>query len=254
MRLQIPADDDAELLSAGTDPLSVLETAGLLRELTARLIGIGDFDEALTELVRIGREAVAGVAGAGFTLLRAGSPAGAAASEERFAELDGVAHGADTPALTAIRRRELVVSDDLATEERWQPWTARARELGVRAAVSAPLDIDEQMLGAINLYVAQPRRITARWQLTAMLLAEHAGLLLAAVRDRARQAELVGELDRLVANGDVVDQAIGVIMTQRGCRAEEALQVLRSASTALHVPVPEVAQRLISTVARPRQN
>ena len=43
------------------ETLSVLETAALLRELTAGLIAVTEFDEALTALVRIARDAVAGV-------------------------------------------------------------------------------------------------------------------------------------------------------------------------------------------------
>jgi AmiR/NasT family two-component response regulator len=87
-----------------------------------------------------------------------------------------------------------------------------------------------------------------------MLLAEHAGLLLAAVRDRARQAARAGELDSSLLGDGVVGQAIGVIMTQRGCPAEEALDVLRSAASSLDIPLREVADRLVSTVSRPRDS
>ncbi|MBQ0982835.1 antitermination regulator, partial [Micromonospora sp. M61] len=68
--------------------LGVLETAALLRELTAGLIALTDFDEALLALVRVTRDAVAGVRWCGFTALRAGEPAGVAASDERLAGLD----------------------------------------------------------------------------------------------------------------------------------------------------------------------
>lgn len=239
---------------SSTGQLSVLETAALLRELTASLIVVTDFDDALLRLVRIGRDAIAGVMGCGFTVLRAGSPAGGAAADSRLAELDGVGHGPDSPPMTAIRRREMVLAEDLCTEDRWPVWTTRARALGVRSVVSAPLDIDDQVIGAVNLYSDRPRNLTAHQQLTAMLLAEHAGLLLAAVRDRARQAAAAAELADTVAGGEVIGQATGVIMTQRGCPAPEALQVLRSAATALSIPLREVAERLLATVAREREN
>ncbi|MEH1016030.1 GAF and ANTAR domain-containing protein [Micromonospora sp. CPCC 206060] len=244
MRLQTQRD------STG---LGVLETAALLRELTAGLIAVDDFDEALRRLVRIGREAVDGVTGCGFTVLRAGSAADGAASDSRLAELDGIAHGPDSPPMAAIRRREMVLAEDLLAEERWPVWTQRAQELGVRSVLSAPLDIDDQVIGAVNLYGDQPRSLTAHQQLTAMLLAEHAGLLLAAVRDRARQAALAAEPAEPLIDGEVVAQAVGVIMTQRGCPAPEALQVLRSAATALSIPLREVAERLLATVVRTRE-
>ncbi|WUI10364.1 GAF and ANTAR domain-containing protein [Micromonospora sp. NBC_00421] len=236
------------------DTLGVLETAALLRELTAALIAVDDFDEALTELVRVTGDAVPGVVWCGFTALRAGEPAGVAASDPRLAELDDLGHGAESPAMSAISRREMIIAADLTTEERWSAWTDRARGLGVRGVISAPVDVDEQAVGSINLYADRAGTLGTRHQLTAMLLAEHAGLLLAAVRDRARRAELAGERDGALLGENVVGQAVGVIMTQRGCPAPEALDVLRSAASSLDIPLREVAERLVTTVSRPRES
>ncbi|MGN9810385.1 GAF and ANTAR domain-containing protein [Micromonospora sp. BQ11] len=236
------------------ETLGVLETAALLRELTAGLIAVGDFDEALSALVRIARDAVAGVSWCGFTALRAGEPAGVAASDARLAGLDDLRHGPDSPAMEAIRRREMILSENLTRETRWPAWTGRAREFGVQGVISAPVDVDEQVIGAINLYAGATDVLTPQHQLTAMLLAEHAGLLLAAVRDRARVAAQVGDRDATLLSEGVVGQAVGVIMTQRGCPPEEALQVLRSAAESLSIPLREVAERLVSTVSRPRDS
>ncbi|MFC0505954.1 GAF and ANTAR domain-containing protein [Micromonospora costi] len=234
--------------------VGVLETAALLRELTAGLITVTDFDEALAALVRITRDAVAGVSWCGFTVLRAGQPAGGAASDPRLAGLDDLRHGPDSPAMDAIRRREMVLSEDLGRERRWPDWTPRAVDLGVHGVISAPLDVDDHVIGAINLYADARDALTTQHQLTAMLLAEHAGLLLAAVRNRARQLEVAGERDASLLHDGVVGQAIGVIMTQRGCPAAEALEVLRSAASSLDIPLREVAERLVRTVSRDRDN
>ncbi|MEU1888794.1 GAF and ANTAR domain-containing protein [Micromonospora rifamycinica] len=237
-----------------SDTLGVLETAALLRELTAGLIAVDDFDAALAELVRITADAVPGVVWCGFTALRAGEPAGVAASDPRLAELDDLGHGGESPAMNAIRRREMTIAADLTTEDRWPAWSESARRLGVRGVISAPVDVDEQSIGSINLYADRAALLGTRQQLTAMLLAEHAGLLLAAVRDRARRAERAGERDGALLGENVVGQAVGVIMTQRGCPAPEALHVLRSAASSLDIPLREVAERLVTTVSRPRES
>ena len=78
-----------------------------------------------------------------------------------------------------------------------------------------------------------------------MLLAEHAGLLLAAVRERDRRDPVPGDLADTLASGEVIGQAIGVVMMQRRCPPAEALDVLRGASTALSLPVEDVARRLV---------
>nr|WP_205808717.1 GAF and ANTAR domain-containing protein [Micromonospora sp. HNM0581] len=234
--------------------LGVLETAALLRELTAGLIAVNDFDTALSVLVRITRDALAGVDWCGFTALRAGEPAGVAASDARLDCLDDLRHGPDTPAMEAIRRREMVGAHALGAEPRWPQWTPRARELGVSGVISAPVDVDEQVIGAVNLYAAEPDALTPGHELTAMLLAEHAGLLLAAVREREKRAVLAVQQDIAVLNDGVIGQAVGVVMTQRGCPAEDALDVLRSAASSLSISLREVAERLVSTVSRPRDN
>lgn len=234
------------------DVPGVLETAALLREVTAGLIASDDFDAALARLARTTQDAIAEVTWCGVTVLRSGAPASVAASEARLRALDDVRYGTDGPAMTAIRQRELVWSADLRAETRWQRWTGQALTLGVHGVLAVPVDVDEHVIGSINLYAREPGVLGPAQQLTAMLLAEHAGLLLGAVRDRDRQAELVGEFVRKPSAGRIVDQAIGVIMTQRGCNATEALQVLRTASTALAIPVRDVAERLVTSVTRPR--
>jgi len=156
--------------------------------------------------------------------------------------------------MSAIGRRELVVAERLSRETRWPDWTWRARGLGVSAVISAPVDIDEQVIGALNLYAGARETLTPQHQLTAMLMAEHAGLLLAAVRDRARAVAEAGQVDATLLGESVVGQAIGVVMTQRGCRAEEALAVLRGAASSLGIPLREVAERLVNTVSRPRDS
>ncbi|WP_232534200.1 GAF and ANTAR domain-containing protein [Plantactinospora sp. KBS50] len=235
--------------TAPGDALGVLETAALLRELTAGLISAADFDEALAQLVRTCRAAVPGVTWCSVTILQAGEPASVAASDEPIRALDDVQYGDDGPAITAIRERDPVFVPDLAGSGRWPRWTARALALGVHGVVSAPVDIDDQVIGSINLYARRPGAFRDRQQLTAMLLAEHAGLLLAAVRGRVRADRAQPQP---VAPGDeeVVGHALGVIMTQRGCPAPEAREVLRGASRALSIPLAELARRLVDSVAR----
>ena len=202
------------------DTLGVLETAALLRELTAGLIAVDDFDEALTELVRIARDAVPGVLWCGFTALRAGEPAGVAASDPRLAELDD------------LRPRRGLPGDERDPPPRDDPRRGPDRR-GPVAGLDRPRPTARRRRGdlrpggrrragdRLDQPVRRPRRRcwAPAHQLTAMLLAEHAGLLLAAVRDRARRAARAGERDAALLSEAWSGQAVGVIMTQRGCPA-----------------------------------
>lgn len=238
---------------SGGAGLVVLETAALLRELTAGMIKTDDLDTALDHLARTSRHAVSGGSWSSVTLLQAGEPASVAASDPRVHALDEMQYsGVEGPSMTAIQRREIILSEDLRTETRWHRWRRLALARGVAGVLSAPVDVDDQVIGSINLYAAEAGVLSDQHQLTAMLLSEHAGLLLAAVRDRSRQAALMGELDETLARGEVISQAIGIVMTQRRCPAEEALQVLRAASTALSIPLHDVAGRLVTSVRERR--
>lgn len=237
-----PATDGASL--------EVLETAALLRELTAGMVASDDVEQALEHLARTSRRALPGVAWSSVALLRAGSPATVVAAGARVADLDESQYAVGGPAMTTIRRRELVLAGDLREEPRWSRWTPAALAHGVRAVLCVPLDADDQTIGAISFYAERPGRLGPAQQVTATLLAEHAGLLLAAVRERERQAALAVEIDAALAYGDVISQAIGVVMSQRGCAPAQALEVLRAAAESLGIPLPDVAGRLVASVDR----
>jgi GAF domain-containing protein len=236
-------------MSKGTGQLHVVEIASLLRELTAGLITSDDLDEALESLVATTAQAVPGESWCGITLIRAGAPTTQAASSPLTARVDDIQYKiGEGPALTAIRTREMVVVRDLAAETRWPQWREAAAEDGISGILSMPLDIDDHVIGALNLYVGEPHAFSPDVQLAAMLVAEHAGLLLAAVLDRSRLAGLAADLSEALASGETVNRAIGIVMAQRGCRAEDALEVLQQASLTLRAPLHEVADRLVAAI------
>jgi GAF domain-containing protein len=227
--------------------LHVVEIVALLRELTAKLIVSDNLDEALAALVRTTAHAVPGRAWCGITLVRDGGPVTAAVSEPLPPGVDEVpAAVPDGPCLTAIRTRELVLAQDLGADDRWPSWS---QGLPIRGVLSVPLDIDERIVGALTVYAAEAHTFAPDVQLTTLLIAEHAGLLLAAVLDRGRLAGLAADLAEALASGEAVNRAVGIVMAQRGCGAEEALDVLRQASSRLRVPLSEVADRLVTTIA-----
>jgi GAF domain-containing protein len=229
--------------------LHVVEIVALLRELTARLIGSGDLDDALGALVRTAARPASGTAWCGITLIRDGAPVTAAVSEPLPQGVDEVAYRDDGPCMTAIRIREVVVAQDLADDDRWPAWSKRVLPAGVHGVLSVPLDIDERIVGALTLYAAEPHALSPDVQLALLLIAEHAGLLLAAVLDRSRLAGLTAELSDALAGGETVNRAIGIVMAQRSCSAEDALGVLWNASARLHRPLHDVADRLVNTIA-----
>jgi GAF domain-containing protein len=236
-------------MSEGNGQLHVVEIAALLRELTARLVTSDDLDEALESLAATTTRAVPAKSWCGITLIRAGAPSTAAASSPLPDGVDEIQYQTgEGPSLDAVRTREMVVVDDLTADPRWPVWRNAMISNGIVGVMSMPLDIDDHVIGTLNLYVGEPLVFTPDVQLAAMLVAEHAGLLLAAVLDRGRRAGLTADLTEALASGESVNRAIGIVMAQRGCPAEEALEVLRQAAVTLHAPLHEVADRLVAAI------
>lgn len=230
--------------------LHVVEIVSVLRLLTARLIASDNLDDALAHLVTTAADLVDGEAWCGVTLVRTGGPYTAAASPGVPAEIDDEQYGTgDGPSMQAMSTREMVVSADLDAEDRWPDWRKRAKAGGVSGVLALPVDIDEQVIGALSLYCAEPGRFTTDVEFTAMLVAEHAGLLLAAVLDRGRLTGLTAQLTEALGDGETVNRAIGIVMAQRGCSAEAALDVLRDTASRLRLPLSIIAERLIDTVS-----
>jgi GAF domain-containing protein len=152
--------------------------------------------------------------------------------------------------MEAIGTRELVLSADLATERRWPAWVPVAREDGVVGALAVPIDVEEEVIGALTLYAGTASQFTPDVGLTAMLVAEQAGLLLAGVLDRGRLTGLAEELTEALGAGEVVNRAIGIVMAQRSCPAQTALDVLLDAASQVNLPLPVVAARLVESIGR----
>lgn len=223
---------------AGPHPL---ELAGLLHELSARLLSADGFPQALDRLATFVRGAVRGAVRCSVVLIGEGGPlthVGHGAAGAAFDELQYTA-GTSGPGLEAARTRAVVSVDDLADDPRWPELAEAARNEGVHAVAALPLDLPRAEVGALSLYFDRPGASGADHLLTAMALANQAELLLDELRRR----------DALSA-GAVVDRAVGVIIAQRGCGVQEAYGVLRDTAQRLGLDRDTVAQRLIAAVAR----
>jgi hypothetical protein len=233
------------------DELDLMETIGRIREVTAELVGSADLGEALDRLADLAAQLAPGRTWCGISLLRDGQPALAARSADLppVIEHEQYRRG-EGPCLTAMVDRDVVSSPDLSAETRWPRWSRLAVSHGARAVTSYPLTIEPRISGALNLYQVTAEPMTNHAHLTALLVAEHAGLQLRAVMDRSRYRAQVEELQRVAGSDRTdVDRAVGILMAQRGCDVKEAFVVLDEAAAALGADVTSVATKLVSTVA-----
>ncbi|WP_203788026.1 GAF and ANTAR domain-containing protein [Paractinoplanes rishiriensis] len=217
-----------------------VELAGLLHELSVRLLGADDSAAAVDRLAGFVAESVRGAVrcsvaliGEGGPLTRAGhGPAGESCDEVQYATGTG-------PALEAARTRALVIVPDLAADPRWPALADPARADGVRAVVAIPLDVPRAEVGAVSLYLERAGEPGPDLLLTAMALVNQSEVLLGELRRRETQS-----VDA------TVDRAVGVIIAQRGCGVREAYDVLGETAQRLGLDRRAVADRLITVAAR----
>jgi GAF domain-containing protein len=176
-------------------------------------------------------------AGRGMTVEYSGEMA--ACADERQYELD------DGPCLQAMRTGEAVVAGDMATEARWGAYPGRAMEVGVGSSLSLPLRIGERGRGALNLYSTRARAFTDEDRRAAETWAGQAGGALAVALRLAEQERAVGHLHRGLVSRQVIGQAVGLLMAQRRCTADEAFELLKAASQRSNEKLRDLAQRLI---------
>ncbi|MBA8824930.1 hypothetical protein FHX42_002277 [Saccharopolyspora lacisalsi] len=150
------------------------------------------------------------------------------------------------PCLEAIRHQRTVLVDDMAHEDRWPRFAARAVELGVGSMISFQLFVEDDDLGALNLYGATGARFGDEERIIGELFASHAAVALAgAARDR--------QLNEALATRDTIGQAKGLLMAREKITGNQAFTTLVRASQQTNIKLAEIATWLATEHEQPGQ-
>src|SRR4051812_39146388 len=174
-----------------------LDPTGTLTELSRIISSGARLDGVMTEIVSLAKSRIPGADEASLTVINRGVPSTAASSGPLAQELDERQYETGWgPCLDSAVAAELLIVDDVSQETRWSQFVAKAKELGVRSSLSAPLPTQELLGGGLNLYSRQVRAFQEESRDLARSFAAHIALAIAqAFRyDReAHQAETLRE-------------------------------------------------------------
>ncbi|MGY1747575.1 GAF and ANTAR domain-containing protein [Blastococcus sp. SYSU D00695] len=217
-------------------------------DLLAILAAGGDLNAFLADLVRLAARQTPSAQACGLTLARNSGGVTVACTDELAERADERQYQVDDgPCLQAMREGVVVRVTDMASEDRWGPYPGLATQVGVRSSLSLPLVVADRSRGALNLYATSPDAFTDADEATATRWAAQAtGALAVALRiadgaDRAEQ--LLGGMDTRTTIG----QAVGLVMAQERCSAEEAFRLLTLASQRRNVKLREVAAGVVGS-------
>jgi GAF domain-containing protein len=145
------------------------------------------------------------------------------------------------PCLDAAWRHRQVYSPDLANDQRWPTWGPQvAEELGVRTMLCTQLFTNEDQLGALNLYSQRPDAFDEEVRETALLLAAHAAVAVAA-------AQQIDSLKVAVDRRTTIGKALGILMERYDLDDDRAFSVLRRLSSDENRKVYDLAEELVTT-------
>ena len=210
-----------------------------------------------TETVRSAVELVTALAsatapstdGAAVTLLDEHGTRTMAATSELAEKADALQYQLDEgPCLTAARTGRVVRVDDTAGDRRWPTWNDKATELGIRSALSAPLLIDGQPIGAIKLYALHAARFDEHDERVMVLFARQAAILLSATQNLANARALSRRLADALTDRDLISGATGVLLARGAPDRDAAFGQLAAAAERSGQPLRELARELLTAV------
>lgn len=235
----MPADDQ--------QPLPDLAAA--YGELQNLLLASANMTDFLREVAILAADVFTPAASCGITLRRDSQLVTAAASSDTANQVDELQYGRGVgPCLQALHTGQPVIVPDLAVDDRWGDYRLHALARGVAASLSLPLSTDHTTIGALNLYTTRPHTFTATEISRATAFAGQASGALSLATRQANQTVLEGQLRDALASRAVIDQALGLIMGQQRCTADQAFHILRQASQHRNIKLHTIAAEIIESL------
>ena len=216
-------------------------------ELQEVLLATDTLQEFLDEVADRAATEVSPGLSCGLTVRSDGRPLTIASSDGYANKLDQLQYRLDQgPCLTTLRTGKVVLDDGTDAGERWPLYRLQGEAAGLGVSLSVPVSHGAHVLAALNLYSHASRSFSPVERDRARGFADRAAGGVAIALKMARRAELTDDLQAALSGRAVIDQALGIIMVQRRCSADEAFGVLREVSQTGNLKLREVAARLIT--------
>jgi len=185
------------------------------------------------------------------TLLREKKAATVASSDPRAEALDEIQYTyGDGPCMTAARTHTVVHVPDVTADDRWPGYTGAAAAAGIASVLGVPFELGGEARAALNIYSDQ----TDKYDEAAIEAIVHqVGLASSALRLAVRLAghrDTEADLQAALASRTTIDLAVGIVMAQNRCPQQQAVQILKAASSHRNIKLRDLAAELVATVSQ----
>ena len=142
------------------------------------------------------------------------------------------------PCLDAVYQHVTVTVPDMATEHRWPAFARRAWQAGAASMLSFQLYVEDDNLGALNLYARSAWAFGEESEHVGLLFASHAAVAYDAARTHSG-------LTRSIATRQLIGQAQGILMERHKITADRAFGLLVRVSQHDNRKLRDVAEQLV---------
>jgi GAF domain-containing protein len=222
------------------------ELAVVVARMSGLLLTWDSVEPAMEIIATWAREAIAASVGAGVSLFEGGRRTTAVASDQVVRRADDLQYTlGEGPCLSAFAERATHRVDDVRTDSRWPRWGPAAAEMGMLAALSAPLLVQDTAVGAVKVYAREAGAFSARDERLLTLFAAQAGVLLGFVRQAEGTRRASDAFKETLRSRDVLNMAKGALMERESVGEDAAFGMLLSLARARHQDVAQVAASLV---------
>jgi transcriptional regulator with GAF, ATPase, and Fis domain len=239
----------------GSQPPALLserygDAVAALTELARALAQDESVPAALQSILALILRALPGCDAASVTVLDdEAKPSTMAATDEQTLQLDQRQYALnDGPCLDAARRQQVNHWTLQEAEQRWPDFTRLAQEMGLRSYLSAGLSLAGRPLGALNLSSRDTDGFSQLDEDLVSLLTEPAAASIVVASRYAEARDLATQLEQALRSRAVIDQAIGIVMAESRCDAEQAFATLGRASNNRNAKLRDLAIQIVTRV------
>jgi len=185
----------------------------------------------------------------GITLLRHRSAATVASSGEHAQALDEIQYQfGDGPCLRSCREGVLVHVPDFELDTEFPDYNDTVLKKGIRSVLAVPFELPgADARAGLNLYCEKPNVFDAAAVESAISYVRQAskGLRLAVML--AQRNDHAANLRRAMESRTIIDTAVGIIIAQNRCSQEDAINLIKSASSTRNLKLRDVAAAIVDS-------
>jgi len=216
------------------------------------LLDTQDVEDFLNELASYSADNLSGPRGevlCGITLLRHRIAATVASSGQRARLLDELQYEyGEGPCLQCAREGTLVHIRDFKTETLWPDYAATVLNHGVRSVLAVPFELSgDDAKAGLNLYSDRAGAFDANAVEHAVSYVSQASKGMRLAVRLAQHSDTAADLNAALDSRTVIDTAVGIIIGQNRCSQEEAIGLLKSASSSRNVKLRDVALAVVES-------